>query len=297
MVALRGGDFLTLCDLPAVLRVDYLEPQSLAVKDRSIRERNLNRKDSKVSFLMLFVSGSFMLEASEMVEIKKYYLPPTKLIPNSPRPLLHYKGVLKGDACTPAGVHELFDANDWRAQWLVRYGPTQASHYHTEIHECMAVLSGTATIRWGVADLTDDLDKSTWGGMHEKGGIDIEARAGDVFVIPAGVSHKTHNTTPGGSLELLSPGHGRGIEATNGNVKDTLKKIELAGFTMMGAYPKNCGTWDFAIGVEDKSQFERSWRVPRPDRDPVLGKSSEGICGAWNESETSREHDPFASKL
>ena len=100
----------------------------------------------------------------------------------------------------------------------------------------MAVLSGTATIRWGVADLTDDLEKSTWGGEFEAGGVEIQAQAGDVFVIPAGVSHKTHNASPGGSLELLSPGKGRGIEATNGNVKEALKKIELAGFTMMGAF-------------------------------------------------------------
>lgn len=232
-----------------------------------------------------------------MVEIEKYYLPPTQLILNSLRPLLHYKGVLKGDACTPVAVYELFDSNDWRAQWLVRYGPTQMSHYHSEIHECMVVLSGTATIRWGVADLTDDLEKSTWGGIHETGGVDITAQAGDVFVVPAGVSHKTHNTNPGGPLELLSPGKGRGIEVTNGNVKEALKKINLSGFIMMGAYPKNCGTWDFAIGEEDGEKFERSWRIPRPDKDPILGESDEGICSSWNNSEISHEYDPFAAKL
>lgn len=214
-----------------------------------------------------------------MVEIHKYHLKPTALIPNSPQPLLFYKGLMAESDRVPARIHDLFDANEWKTQWIFRYGPTQESHYHSSIHECMAVLSGTATIRFGVADTDDDLERSTWGGAHEPGGLEIKAEAGDVFVIPAGVAHKTYNTSPGAPFSLLTPGKGRGIQADN--VREALEKVELSGYTMMGAYPKNCGDWDFSVGGEDLGNFERTWSVPKPERDPFLGTAQEGLYGQW----------------
>ncbi|KAJ9310351.1 hypothetical protein DTO217A2_130 [Paecilomyces variotii] len=227
-----------------------------------------------------------------MVQIDKYHLPPTKLIRNSPQPLLHYKGILSDSELHPENIHERFHENDWKTQWIFRYGPTQESHYHSRIHECMVVLTGTATIRFGVADTDPDLHQSTWGGAKEDGGVEINAKAGDAFVIPAGVAHKTHNTSPAASFALLTPGKGRGVEASD--VKEALSKIELTGFTMMGAYPKNCGHWDVAVGGDDVGNFEAIWTVAKPDKDPVLGDSPDGLAGQWKDIEPSTRRKPQA---
>ncbi|EFX04245.1 FAD-dependent pyridine nucleotide-disulfide oxidoreductase [Grosmannia clavigera kw1407] len=206
-----------------------------------------------------------------MIEVTKYWLSPTALVPNSPWPLLHYKNVLnKGDdseACVPIEAWDRFTGNGWEVQWLYRYGQTQDSHFHSGVHECMAVLSGTATIRFGAGDKSEDLDANTTGSAFEAGGVEIEANAGDVFVIPAGVAHKTHNTRPESAFRLLSPGCGRGVEAEN--PRQALVGLPLTGFTMIGAYPQG-SEWDALRGGGD---FEAVWRVPKPERDPVFGEA------------------------
>ena len=216
-----------------------------------------------------------------MVEVKKYHLFPTDLIPNSPRPLLHYKNVLPKKSNkphrNPADVWDMFNENGWKVSWIFRYGPTQLSHYHSQAHECMAVLSGTATIRFGVADTSEYLHENTHGSAWENGGIELEAEAGDVFVIPAGVAHKTHNTKPEAEFKLLTPGTGRGIEAED--VKKALAGIELSGYTMMGAY--DGGEWDF---IKSGGDYEKVWSVPKPKYDPVFGMSEKGLCKEWRGS-------------
>ncbi|KAE8362683.1 hypothetical protein BDV27DRAFT_146753 [Aspergillus caelatus] len=217
------------------------------------------------------------------VEMRQYHLLPTYLIPNSPRPLLHYKNVLakrhNSAQCDPAEVWDMFTKNDWNVHWIFRYGPTQLSHYHSKAHECMAVLSGTASIRFGVADTSPDMELNTHGSAWEEGGVLLEAEAGDVFIIPAGVAHKTHNTKPEAEFALLSPGKGHGIEAEN--PKKALSEINLDGFTMMGAY--NGGDWDF---IATGGDFEKVWAVPKPKYDPVLGMSDQGLCKTWRGSST-----------
>ncbi|KAL4949931.1 hypothetical protein BDW69DRAFT_197698 [Aspergillus filifer] len=198
-----------------------------------------------------------------MVEVEQYRLPPKNLMPNSPRALLHNKNVLSkspnSSHCSPKQVWDLFTRNGWNL-----------SHYHFQAHECMAVLSGTATIRFGVGDTSDDLDASTYGSARESGGIELRAEAGDVFVIPAGIAHKTYNTAPQAEFKLLIPGSGHGIEADDS--RRALDEVQLDGFTMMGAY--NGGEWDF---VKGGGEFERVWSVPKPKRDPVLGRSEQGV--------------------
>ena len=217
-----------------------------------------------------------------MPEVKSYKLPPTKLIPNSPYPLLHYPGLLNEKAdCNAGKVYDLFTGNGWQPQWIYRYGPTQVSHYHSHAHECMAVLTGEATIRFGVADTSDDLDASTNGSAYEDGGVMLEAKAGDVFLIPAGVSHKTHRTTPAAEFKLMTPGDGHHIAADD--PRKALSEIELSGFMMLGAYPKG-SAWDSCSGGEHTDQMQSVWEVPKPQLDPVLGDSQEGIRGLWQQS-------------
>lgn len=216
-----------------------------------------------------------------MVEVKSYQLPPTALIPNSPHRLLHYPGVLADKAdCNARKAYELFAKNGWQTQWIFRYGPTQTSHYHSQAHECMAVLTGSATIRFGVADTSNDLEASTHGSGKEDGGIEVQAKAGDVFVIPAGVSHKTFDTTPG-EFALLTPGDGHKVAAED--VRKALDDIKLDGFTMIGAYPHG-SQWDFAAGGENEGDFGKVWSVPKPEHDPVMGQDAQGLCGLWKSS-------------
>ncbi|KAF7556961.1 hypothetical protein G7Z17_g1030 [Cylindrodendrum hubeiense] len=215
-----------------------------------------------------------------MVEIKQYYLKPTDLVPNSPRPLLHYKNVFARNPatnhCDHTKVWNSFTKNDWDVQWIVRYGPTQLSHYHSQAHECMAVLSGTATIRFGVADTSEDLEENSWGSAWEEGGIELVAEAGDIFVIPSGVSHKTYNTKPEAIFTLLTPGDGHGIEADD--PQKALEEVELSGFTMLGAY--NGGKWDF---IQNGGDYENVWSVAKPEKDPVFGASG-GLLKLWRGS-------------
>ena len=213
-----------------------------------------------------------------MVQVTKYHLPPTALMPNSPYPLLHYRGLPTGGKATD--FYDLFRQNGWRIQWIYRYGDTQRSHYHSGAHECMAVLSGTATIRFGVADTSLDMDDNTHGSAREEGGIEIEARAGDVFILPAGTAHKTYNTRPKADFTLLSPGDGHHIASED--ARAALDKVELSGFTMIGAYPEGSSFWDSLKGGEkDTDEFKTVWSVPKPPKDPVLGSSKEGLVGQW----------------
>ena len=216
-----------------------------------------------------------------MVEFKveKHYLPPTALIPNSSKPLLHYKNIIPDQSQRdhPEVINDLFDSNGWNTRWIIRYGATQPSHFHSGIHECMAVLSGTATIRFGVADTDEDLEKSTWGNAREAGGVEIEARAGDAFLVPAGVSHKTHNTSPAQPFALLTPGLDKEKDKHG-----ALAGIELTGFTMIGSYPNDGGTLDSQRGgTFDASYLRQVWNTANPGMDPLLGDSIQGLVGQW----------------
>jgi uncharacterized protein YjlB len=228
-----------------------------------------------------------------MVEVKKYHLPPTPLIPNSPHPLLHYPGLLLPDSSSPnpsdiaLKAHDLFTSNGWQTQWIFRYGATQSSHYHSGVHECMAVLTGHARIRFGVADTAADMEENTHGHGREDGGIELDARAGDVFILPAGTAHKTFDTAPSAEFKLLTPGDGHhvlaeGVGGGDGKVRETLAGVKLDGFTMVGAYPRGGGEWDFAKGGENQGEYRKVWAVPKPERDPVLGTAEEGLCGQWH---------------
>ncbi|KAI0174093.1 hypothetical protein BJ166DRAFT_511069 [Pestalotiopsis sp. NC0098] len=219
-----------------------------------------------------------------MTETRKYFLSPTPLIPNSPQPLLHYPGFLSREIeqspnAAAVSCHKLFESNGWTTQWIFRYGPTQRSHYHSTAHECMVVLTGTARIRFGVADTADDLEASTHGVAREGGGVELDARAGDVFVIPAGVAHKTYDTRPETEFALLTPGRGHAIAAED--KCRALAGIELSGFTMMGAYPAGAEDWDHPVGGEHVGRFEEVWRTGKPVKDPVLADSDGGLVGLW----------------
>lgn len=225
-----------------------------------------------------------------MVEVRTYTIPPTPLMPNSPHVLIHYPGLLLATISSPTfnprDLYDLYAGNGWESQWVARYGRTQPSHYHSRAHECMTVISGEgATIRFGVADTSDDEEAHTHGDGHEAGGVTLQARRGDVFVLPAGVAHKTYDPRPHAS-ELLflqcKDEFGRVIRDPE-RARKFFEGIEVGeGFMMMGSYPRE-NDWDFRVGGEHRGREREVWSVSKPERDPVLGSSPEGLVGLWEE--------------
>ncbi|KIW25537.1 uncharacterized protein PV07_08703 [Cladophialophora immunda] len=215
-----------------------------------------------------------------VAEVKAYHLPPTAKIPNSPYPLLHYRNALPGgkERNMQLAFYDRFVKNGWSVQWMTRYGKTQSSRYHSSAYECMAVLNSTTIIRFGVADTFDDLEENTNGLGKEDGGADLKAKPGDVFVNPAGVSHKTYNTPPLEEFKLLTPGDTHRITAED--ERATIEEVKVSGFCIIGCYP-NGSVWDWAFGGDSEGNYETVWAVPKPEKDPIFSTTSEGLVGLW----------------
>ena len=92
-------------------------------------------------------------------------------VPNSPLPLVVYRGALPDSGDRAAACEEMFATNGWPGSW--RNGIHPFHHYHSTAHEVLGIARGHARVRLG----------------GESGRI-VELRAGDVVVIPAGVAHK-----------------------------------------------------------------------------------------------------------
>ena len=94
--------------------------------------------------------------------------------PNNARlPLIVLQQVFEAaPAVNPKAIETTFNQNGWDSAW--RNGLFAFHHYHSSAHEALGVYSGWVTAQLGGPD-----------------GETVTARAGDVVIIPAGVSHKT----------------------------------------------------------------------------------------------------------
>lgn len=216
-------------------------------------------------------------------EIIAYNIKPTKRIPNSPKPLLHYKNCFIRDGKVDATLaYDTFKQNGWDTQWVITYGRYQRSHYHPATHEVMVVLSGPGTIRWATADLDDDPQQNTYGRSgvaYEDDSLFVEVNAGDLFVIPAGVSHKSFDAEAAKpDAECLTGGGAHHIGSDD--PRRFVGELEISGFTMMGAYPRGM-SWGWAEGGAHVGRYESVWSVDRVELDPVLGDVG-GINTYWN---------------
>ncbi|WP_310551049.1 cupin domain-containing protein [Paenibacillus glufosinatiresistens] len=117
-------------------------------------------------------------------EVTRLWFKEDGLLPNNPAfPALLYKSVLKD----PDRADTVFAANGWTRNW--RDGVFGYPHYHSNAHEVLGVISGTATLQLGGDQ-----------------GAAVEVAAGDVVVLPAGTAHKRLASSPDFLVAGVYPG-------------------------------------------------------------------------------------------
>lgn len=131
-----------------------------------------------------------------------YHFADDGVIPNNPvLPLLVYPGVFHLASADPAMIPEvIFAANGWGNGW--RNGIFPFPHYHSRVHEVLAICRGEAKVQFG--------------GSH---GVTLNVQAGDVVLIPAGVGHENL----GASADLLVVGAyppGESVDLCHGKAEE-----------------------------------------------------------------------------
>lgn len=151
-------------------------------------------------------------------EYESYILKEDGEIPNNPNlPLVIYPEILNKYIDE---MNEIFLKKGWHGTWIGNV--YDYHHYHSTAHEVLGVLSGNAVIQFGGKD-----------------GVSVEARTGDVIMIPAGVAHKN-------------------IQSSH-------------DFRVVGGYPEGQEA-DLCTMDADKSHtIENIHQVPLPHTDPVFG--------------------------
>lgn len=131
-----------------------------------------------------------------------YTLPPTQHIPSSPLPLLHYASALPSPVTKPT-ARAFLEANSWLQGGVFKHYPTP--HFHSNTHECYAVVAGESTFLLGKGPIDEDVDVEEdregerEGQSEKKGnwpGVTISVKTGDVVVNPAGVAHSCLESSP-----------------------------------------------------------------------------------------------------
>jgi uncharacterized protein YjlB len=119
---------------------------------------------------------------TQETEVREYLFEDDGRIPNNPTlPLLVYPQALEGSEQDPSRCRELLVENGWGGAWVD--GVFSYHHYHSNAHEVLCVVGGSASIAFGGPE-----------------GETVEVEAGDVVVIPAGVGHCNRGSKSGFSV-------------------------------------------------------------------------------------------------
>lgn len=117
-----------------------------------------------------------MAAAPKPLIVEPYHFADDGTVPNSPLPLVVYRGALPDGGDRAAACEAMFAKNGWPDAW--RNGIYPYHHYHSTAHEVLGIARGHARVRLG-----------------GENGQSVELRPGDVVVIPAGVAHKREDAT------------------------------------------------------------------------------------------------------
>ncbi|MET0668742.1 MAG: hypothetical protein ABWY66_01950 [Xanthobacteraceae bacterium] len=139
-------------------------------------------------------------------------------VPNNPRlPFLVYRGAidLAGTPDPEDVVEKTFHKNGWGEMW--RNGIFPYVHYHSMIHEGLAVARGRAKVRFGGAK-----------------GEELDLVPGDVAVLPAGTGHQCLWASPDLLVIGAYPKTGRydlcrGSKAEREKALRSIAKVPLPG--------------------------------------------------------------------
>lgn len=106
-----------------------------------------------------------------MITCNAYTFEDDGSIPNNRElPLLIYPGALEESRRKPDAALDLLGGHGWTNGWV--NGIFSYHHYHSNTHEVLAVVSGSADVKLGGSR-----------------GREFHIQAGDVILIPAGVGH------------------------------------------------------------------------------------------------------------
>ncbi|EEH38333.2 hypothetical protein PAAG_01254 [Paracoccidioides lutzii Pb01] len=167
--------------------------------------------------------------------VERFYLQPTTFSPNSPLPVLVYRNVLP-QPHSESATTEFLEGNNWERRGTFGHIPTP--HFHPNTHECYGIFQGSSTLRIGK-------------GKHDShsAGILIPVTAGDVIVLPAGITHSC---------------------------------VDSIDYRYVGVYPKKAPHWRNEFGKEPIDLVavrKETSAVEMPEADPVYG--TEGPLVLW----------------
>ncbi|KAG8406567.1 hypothetical protein J3459_018651 [Metarhizium acridum] len=198
--------------------------------------------------------------------VQCYYLPPNSDVPNSPLPVLHYRGVLPSDA-TEDMVTKFLTANTWekrvrdREEGLMSYAmlalmntcrpgrlgaywhpPFPSKHARVLWYDCLEADRLVSKIcHLILAGIVSGRSTMLLGKINDGTGVDVEVQRGDVIVLPAGTAHSSIESTP--------------------------------DYFYIGVYPRRHPWWVNEHGQNPATHFRSTIRaVEMPEEDPVYGK-------------------------